>query len=191
MTKEEKELIEAMKNLKAAWLQLMDVCMDADIDANDYICDEFPFGAALEDMDVTGWCDRTEAAVIKAAATRSKTAVAKAREAIAETYIKLSEMEKPDSYRVGGTYYGSRELFSQVGNMLELMKDGTYSKYNYGGVYSDYKNIYAIKIGGAYKVSEITGRLNETLKELLPDTGYMLIDDYGTNFSVIGMGQRA
>ena len=185
----EERLYKAMEDLKSTWISLMDVCLDCEIDANDYIVEDYPFELALEDLNVVSWCETTMKQIRKIQASRADRALEDAKSAIKCLYEELSKRDKPAAYQIGGTYYGSRELRSLVGNMLDLMEGTTYQKYDYG-MRSNYEDVYAIRIGGAYKTNEDEKKLLERLKELLQNTkGYCLIYDYGTNFTVIGIGR--
>lgn len=101
-------------------------------------------------------------------------------------YQNLSKIEKPKSSKIGGTYYGSTELISSVGNHLEIV-EGNHISYCYGSnIY--YKDVYGIKIGGAYKFSP--SLITNELKEILgTDTDWKIICDCGTNYSTIGFGK--
>ena len=107
-------------------------------------------------------------------------------------YNELSKLEKPKVERIGGTYYGSTQLFSTVGNHLDFVKDGSHTSYGYGGCNTNYRNAFYLRIGGAYKVDRKV--ILEELKEItdgknyVSDTKLGIIDDYGTNFSTIGFG---
>ena len=107
--------------------------------------------------------------------------------AIIDNYFQdFSKLPKPEKSQIGGTYYGSTQLFSSVGNHLEIMK-GNHISYCYGtNIY--YKDVYALKIGGAYKVS-FSNMVKELKSILGEETDWKLIDDYGTNFSVVGIGK--
>lgn len=110
----------------------------------------------------------------------------KAKE-IVDRYLKeLKNVEKPEKYQYGGTYHGSTELLTSVGNHLEIVQ-GNHISYCYGtNIY--YKDVYALRVGGAYKFSS-TPMVNE-LKEILSDSSeWKLINDYGTNYSTIGIGK--
>lgn len=106
-------------------------------------------------------------------------------------FDEVSKLDKPQQERIGGTYYGGTQLFSHVGNMLEYIEDGHYTKYSYGNIRTNYEHVYAVKIGGAYKVS--TTALVKELSAILGgyynrDMGIGIIDDFGTNFSFVGFG---
>ena len=106
-------------------------------------------------------------------------------------YDKLSNLPKPEQTKIGGTYYGSTELFSSVGNQLEIDEDCCYTQYGYAGIKTNYTNAYIIRIGGAYNFST-----TEIVKELVDvlggrydsDSRVGIIDVYGTNFSTVGFG---
>ena len=108
-----------------------------------------------------------------------------------DTYIELSNFPQPKAYKLGGTYYGSTQLFSSVGNMLDPINGEPYISYGYGGS-THYKELWGIRIGGAYK-TELTKELRQYLQEVrqtIFDAGWAIIDNYGTNFSVIGIARR-
>lgn len=117
----------------------------------------------------------------------------KSVDAIKGIYEELKRLPKPESYRLGGTFYGSKELFSSVGNHLELLEDTPYSSYDSYCHYStDYPHMWGLKIGGAYSSSA-----HSVLKKFLDDNrdelfkaGFTIIDDYGTNFSTYGIAVR-
>lgn len=107
-------------------------------------------------------------------------------------YNELSKLEKPKATQIGGTYYGSTQLLSSVGNHLDFVKNGSHTSYGYGGLNTHYRNAFYLRIGGAYKIDrnaiikelrEITGGVNYVY-----DTDLGIIDNYGTNFSTIGFG---
>ena len=107
--------------------------------------------------------------------------------AIIDKYFQdLSMVEKPKASQIGGTYYGSTQLMSSVGNHLDIVT-GDYVSYCYGtNIY--YKDVYALRVGGAYKFS--FSNIVKELKSILEgQTDWKLIDNYGTNFSVVGIGQ--
>ena len=112
-------------------------------------------------------------------------------EIVLNTYDELKAKPKPKPYKIGGTYYGSTQLFSSVGDHLDLIDDESYISYGYGGS-TKYSSIWGIRIGGVYELDdykELRDFLKENRKELLKE-GYCIIDDYGTNFSVYGIGIR-
>ena len=117
----------------------------------------------------------------------------KLKEILLKYYNEYSKIPKPKSGKVGGTYYGSTELFQSIGNHLEFLEDVEHTVYDYGGS-TNYKHCYLLKIGGAYKISrkEIYEELRETLggKGYVPELNLCLIDKYGTNYSVIGFGYK-
>lgn len=107
--------------------------------------------------------------------------------AVIDKYFQdLSMVEKPQSRKIGGTYYGSVELISSVGNHLEIIT-GSHSSY-FCGMTTRYKDVYGIRIGGAYKFypSDIVNELKAILGE---DTEYKIFCDIGTNYSSIGFGK--
>lgn len=112
-------------------------------------------------------------------------------------YERLMERDKPESYLIGGTYYGSTELRSSVGNHLEFISGQPYTSYYYGGR-TYYEEVVAVQVGGAYGVSAELHQLERELKPLIDEIRDLeetqgntcLIADYGTNFSVVGMGRR-
>ena len=116
-------------------------------------------------------------------------------EKIFDAYEKLKQLPKPESYRIGGTYYGSTQLYSSVGNMLDLIEGGSYTSYSYSSR-TNYSELYGVRIGGAYSgdsVREIKNELRDFIKEHrqeIFDAGWAIIDDFGTNFSVIGVAWR-
>jgi hypothetical protein len=110
-----------------------------------------------------------------------------------ETYEELGKLPKPDTYKVGGTYYGGTQIFRSVGNHLDLIEDKPYSSYDsYCGFSTDYSHMWGIRIGGAYGLDSYDG-LRKFLKDngqQLTGAGYAIIDDYGSNFSVYGIAIR-
>lgn len=115
-------------------------------------------------------------------------------ELVDKTYEKIKELPKPEKSKIGGTYYGSTQLFSSVGNHLDLIEDSLYDQRSYGGGTTRY-NLYGIRIGGAYNphtsgiLDELKAFLKENREKIFKE-GLAIIDDYGTNFSVIGLGYR-
>lgn len=115
----------------------------------------------------------------------------KLKEILLKYYNEYSNLPKPESDKVGGTYYGGTQLFQSIGNMLELLEDVNHTVYGYGCLTS-YHHCYLLKIGGAYKISRDS--IYEELRKALGDRGYCpeldlsLINDYGPNFLVIGFG---
>lgn len=109
-----------------------------------------------------------------------------AKKIINKYFQDLSKMPKPEKRQIGGTYYGATQLFSSVGNHLEIV-EGRHISYCYGtNIY--YKDVYALRVGGTYGFSS-SPMVNE-LKEILGDNSdWKLINDYGTNFSTIGIGK--
>lgn len=105
-------------------------------------------------------------------------------------YDEAAKLPKPKEYKVGGTYYGSTELFKSVGNHLDLLEDIKYSVSEYGGFVKHYENVYAVRIGGAYNLS--TAPLSDKLSAIIKNNEHNLelISEYGSNFSVIGFGRR-
>lgn len=109
---------------------------------------------------------------------------------ICNTYEELKKLPRPEAYKMGGTFYGSTELFTSVGNMLELIEGEPYISHEYGGDVK-FPELWGIRIGGAYK-EDISKKLKEFLKEHeqeFRDEGYSYINKYGTNFSVIGIAR--
>ena len=110
-----------------------------------------------------------------------------------ETYEELKRLPKPNTYKVGGTYYGGTQLFNSVGNHLDLIEDKPYSSYDSYCHYStNYSHMWGIRIGGAYKLDSYK-YLRDFIKDnrqQLKDAGYAIIDDYGSNFSVYGIAIR-
>ena len=112
-------------------------------------------------------------------------------EKVNETYEELKKLPTPKPERIGGTYYGSTQLFSRVGNHLDLIQGQPYISYGYGGS-TDYSQMWGIRIGGAYKEEkhkELMAFIWKN-KQALFDEGYAIIDDYGTNFSTYGIAKR-
>lgn len=110
---------------------------------------------------------------------------------IEKTYENLKALPKPERYQIGGTYYGSTELYSSVGNHLELSIGQSYISYEYGGVF-EYSKMWGIIVGSAYKTDQ-TKKLMEFIrehKEELFREGYAIIDDYGTNYCAYGIAKR-
>ena len=115
----------------------------------------------------------------------------KLKEIIQKYYNEYKSLPKPNATKIGGTYYGSTELFSSVGNMLELIENGYHISHGYAGINTRYKNACYIRIGGAYSIS--TKVLYDELiavagSDCVKETRLGIINDYGTNFSVIGFG---
>jgi hypothetical protein len=111
-------------------------------------------------------------------------------EEIYNVYNELKELPKPSTKRIGGTYYGSTQLFSSVGNHLDLIEDEDYTSYGYGGSTTRY-HCYYIRYGGAYGYPDCIKNLKNYIREHaaeLRERKYTMIDDYGTNFSTIGIG---
>jgi len=105
-------------------------------------------------------------------------------------YQELQKLPKPEATRIGGTYYGSTQLFSSVGNHLELKSGINHTSYGYG-CNTNYHDATILRIGGAYHYS--IRPIVEELKEVLGGTyngeyRFGIIDDYGTNFSTVGFG---
>lgn len=111
----------------------------------------------------------------------------KLKKVVDKYFQDLSKMEKPNTSKIGGTYYGSTELISSVGNHLEIV-EGRHITYCYGSNIQ-YKDVYAIRIGGAYKFSPSV--ITEELKAILGTdiTDWRIISDIGTNYSTIGFGK--
>ena len=111
---------------------------------------------------------------------------------LVDTYEKLRLLPKPTSYRVGGEYYGSTQLFRTVGNMLDIIEGDSYIQYSYG-TSTQYRHLFGIKIGGAYKDIESRELIENLRQKLIANRseitgmGYTIVDDYGTNFNVIGI----
>lgn len=106
-------------------------------------------------------------------------------------YECLRKLPKPQPYKVGGTYYGGTQLFSSVGCHLDLIQGEQYTSYGYG-CNIQYEELYGIRLGGAYK-TDIQKELVEYLRknaETIKANGWELINDYGTNFSTIGIAKR-
>lgn len=112
------------------------------------------------------------------------------QEILEKHYDVLKELPKPERYQVGGTYYGSTELLTSVGNHLELVENCSHTSYGYG-CNTNYKDACILRIGGAYKYS--TKEIREALMAVLSgqydmETKIGIINDHGTNYSVIGFG---
>ena len=110
---------------------------------------------------------------------------------IREIYEELKKLPKPERTQIGGTYYGSTQLFSSVGNHLALIDDETYTKYCYGGSVH-YNHLWGIRIGGAYKEDlhkELMNFIRENAEEI-HKKGYSIIEDYGTNYCTYGIALR-
>ena len=115
----------------------------------------------------------------------------KVLEKISDIYDELKALPKPEPYSIGGTYYGSTQLVSSVGDHCDQLKGEPYTSYGYG-CNINYKAIYGIRLGGAYKtdiIKKLTSFLDENREDLLKE-GWALIKDYGTNFSVYGIAER-
>lgn len=115
----------------------------------------------------------------------------KLKDILRKYYDEYMKLPKPQAYKAGGTYYGSTELFSAIGNRLEMIENCKHTSYGYAGCNTYYKNCCVLLIGGAYKIS--TKELYEELVAIaggvyVKDTNLGIINDYGTNFSVIGFG---
>lgn len=108
-----------------------------------------------------------------------------------KTYDELSKLPKPHRYEIGGTYYGATQLFSSVGNHLEMVENCNHTSYESYGINTNYKDAFIIRIGGAYKfstaqmVTELVGILGGRYDK---NSNIGIITDYGTNYSVIGFG---
>ena len=116
--------------------------------------------------------------------------VKRMKEIINKHYRNLEKLPKPSKHTIGGTYYGSTELLSSVGNHLEIDENCYHISYGYG-TNTKYKNAYVIRIGGAYKYpkSDIIKELKEVFGGMYDqETKVGIIEDYGTNYSVIGFG---
>lgn len=114
-------------------------------------------------------------------------------EVLKEHYEKLKKLPKPESRKIGGTYYGSTQIFSSVGNHLDLEENTSHISYGYAGCNTQYVNATILRVGGAYKEfsrKEIEDKLKEIMggKFYDSETKTGIISDYGTNFSVIGFG---
>lgn len=134
------------------------------------------------------WNGRISGDMLSAHDNLSKAEV-KAKALIDQFFDELKKMPKPESERIGGTYYGSTQIYSSVGNMLDRV-DGSYQRYDsYSGMRADYKNVYAIRVGGAYKVGESIKQLTAEIRSAVLNTPYVLLYDWGTNFSVVGIGE--
>ncbi len=106
-------------------------------------------------------------------------------------YERLKGLPKPKSRTIGGTFYGSTEMISKVGNQLDLINGEQHVSY---GAYSStqYTCLWGIRIGGTYGLSEyeeLRSFLKKNRAEILSE-GYAIIDDYGTNFSVYGIAKK-
>lgn len=108
------------------------------------------------------------------------------KQVIDKYYQNLAKIEKPKTSKIGGIYYGSTELISSVGNHLDIVT-GNHNSY-FCGMTTRYKDVYGIRIGGAYKFSpsEIVNELKSILGE---NTDYKIFCDIGTNYSTIGFGK--
>jgi hypothetical protein len=111
---------------------------------------------------------------------------------IKKTYDELKSLPKPESRRAGGQYYGRTQLYRSVGNMLDYIENGTHTHYGYGGN-TNYVEVTAIKVGGAYSSEEARKLINSLLEYLRENIntceGFRVIYSAGTNFSVIGIGK--
>lgn len=115
----------------------------------------------------------------------------KAKVILREYYKKIKQLPKPESYQIGGTFYGATEIFSTVGNCLEMVENGMHISYGYACSRTIYKNACFLKIGSAYKypLREIEKDLEKVLGTRYNyETKIGLICDRGTNYSVIGFG---
>lgn len=101
-------------------------------------------------------------------------------------YQELLKIEKPKPGKIGGTYYGSTELISSVGNHLEIF-EGNHNSY-FCGMVTRYKDVYGIRIGSAYQFSP-SEIINELKAVLIEDTEWNIFCDIGTNYSNIGFGK--
>lgn len=109
---------------------------------------------------------------------------------IHDVYDKAKQFPQPDTYSVGGTYYGGTELHDVHGNDLELIENGTC--YENG---RKYEGVWAIKIGGAYNIYDIdfTKELRKFLKdnrEELRDSNLYVIEVNGWGYSLYGIADR-
>jgi len=103
----------------------------------------------------------------------------------------LSKLPKPDVYKYGGTFYGSAELFTHVGNHLEIQDGISYTVHDYCGA-TRYNDAVLLKVGSAYRNTSL-GAVEQQLVEIMGNhydnesrTG--IFYKYGTNFSVVGFG---
>jgi hypothetical protein len=111
----------------------------------------------------------------------------------AETFDKLNSLPRPTSRKIGGTYYGGTQLFSSVGNHLDVIDEEPYQKRDsYTGIYTRYEKIWALRIGGAFDLDDYREYRNfiKEHKDMLAEEGYSIVDEYGTNFGVYGVGIR-
>ena len=116
--------------------------------------------------------------------------ILKMKQIINKYYDELAKLPKPSRGKIGGTYYGATQLFSSVGNHLEIEENCCHVSYGYG-CNTYYKDSYILRIGGAYhfSTSEIAKELIDVLGSRYDaDSRIGIINDYGTNYSVVGFG---
>ena len=111
---------------------------------------------------------------------------------------KLSKMDKPKEYQIGGEYWGRAELLKNRSNVLEIVDHFTW----HGGYYIgniDYDDCYVAKVGGAYPYEAWEEERNALRKAFnyhndMSDSFEVggkiafMIWQYGTNYSYCGVG---
>ena len=114
---------------------------------------------------------------------------------VEESRENLAALPKREAYGIGGTYYGSAEIVSSVGNVLEVLKDRPYVCHGYGSS-SRYDDVFALKVGGTYRDARSMGVVKK-LRDFIDanrweifSAGWVIVNDVGTNFSVYGIAKR-
>lgn len=113
-------------------------------------------------------------------------------ELLHKTYDKAKNLPKPDTYKVGGTYYGGTELHDVYDNDLKLIENGYCQVPTPTGSLWPYEHAWVLKIGGAYPVSEITNELRNFLnynKLKFKQAGFTVITTYGSGYCLFGIGK--
>ena len=111
----------------------------------------------------------------------------------ARTFEKLNSLPRPLSHKVGGTYYGGTQLFTSVGNHLDLIDGEPYEQRDsYTGIRFQYKKVWALRIGGAFDLDDYAEyrKFIREHRDALNNEGYGVVDNYGSNFGVYGVGIR-
>ena len=111
------------------------------------------------------------------------------------SYEALCKLPRVDAYTMGGTYYGSTQLYSRAGNMIDLVKNQPYTSYGYG-CNTNYRTSFYLRVGGACNseqhkaiIKKFRQFIDEHRQEIFA-AGWAIIDDYGTNFSCYGIARR-
>lgn len=117
-------------------------------------------------------------------------------------YDELKSSDKPEEGSIGGEYYDSSELRRQRGNILEIVTSYA-TPDSYYEPSREYRDCYAVKVGGAYERSIYKDALDDLRAafnyrvvsgwgrsdSVVTSDGYevSLMNRYGTNFSVYGI----